>query len=295
MPIHCRTGLMAASEGSWWIWGWIWTYIQHLNLCFPRSVPQLLQAFRSPNGKDMYFAMVTSTYYWRFVLQKYTLLNEGLVPCNEKWVWRWTVWVVVKIKSFCEVVDEHPFLISTKADISPVPNMLLRFLLLHRTYCLHAWFQHFGPAICPCSCDFGYPRVWCKFLFYWRFHAYIVPDSSPNITMFSPLSVNWIHRGITPLPSWVSFQFLLHMDINVPWRSSINDSDIHNSRQVIHTVLFQMKDLNFASVTGQRKHRLVPVIIHRFHRLVERQDTSMRQLLEIVLFDWVYFPASNLL
>ena len=123
VPIRCWTSLMAASESSWWT-EWMWTYIQHLNPRFPRSMLQLLQAFRGPEGKYRYFTMVTSTYYRCFILQKYTLLNEGLVPCNGKRVRWWTVWVGVKIKPFCQIVNEHPLLIGAKADISPVSHML---------------------------------------------------------------------------------------------------------------------------------------------------------------------------
>ena len=128
-PYHLQSGAdfplnrsMAASESRSWIW--VWTYIQHLNLRFPRSMPQLLQAFRGPKGIYIYITMITSTYYRCLTLQKYTLLNEGLVPCNGKRLQWWTVWIGVKIKPFCQVVDEHPLLISAKADISPVTNIL---------------------------------------------------------------------------------------------------------------------------------------------------------------------------
>ena len=52
--------------------------------------------------------------------------------------------------------------------------------------------------------------------------------------------------------------------------------DIYDSRQVIHTVLLQMKDLDFASVAGQCEPQLVLIIVHRFQGLVEWHDTGIR-------------------
>ena len=36
-----------------------------------------------------------------------------------------------------------------------------------------------------------------------------------------------------------------------------------------------MKDFNLAGLAGQRKPRVVPVIVHRFDGLVEWQDASI--------------------
>lgn len=57
-----------------------------------------------------------------------------------------------------------------------------------------------------------------------------------------------------------------------------------------------MKDFNLAGLAGQRKPRVVPVIVHRFDGLVEWQDASIRQFLETILFKCEYISFSfNLL
>lgn len=145
----------------------------------------------------------------------------------------------------------------------------------------HARFQHLGPVVYPGSSYLRYPiSLTSTFAYHEIGDAYMTPDSNPNITRFSPFSVNRMDRGITPLASLISFQFLLHNASKVP---EDDQSNVQMSSEVLHTIFFYMEHLDFSSVARHRQSTLVLIVVHRFNGLIERHRRGARELLELVL------------
>jgi hypothetical protein len=125
--------------------------------------------------------------------------------------------IVVDIESFYQVVDNQQLLVITKADASAVQTIVRIYaaLTLRCTYMLD--FSTLVHLSAPDMVDLQVLKYGMQVIaFYSTNVTYITPDSSSNINISSPLPVNRTLHGMTPPPSQLSFQFLLHNASSVP-------------------------------------------------------------------------------
>ena len=111
------------------------------------------------------------------------------------------------------------------------------------TRCSWLWMMHmldfstFDQLSTPVAVSFDTLIPWCQLPLFAQSHTYMTPDSNPNMTRFSPFSVNRTDRGITLFTSLTSFQFSLHNMRTIPAHDD-TESKVRVSREVLRTIFF---------------------------------------------------------